>query len=800
MQRHAGLLQLLPGPEEQDQRNLRRRFPKTLRCRLSQHHRARDGDLSRVPAMGGGGQESRQYRTHEGHRGTGNRNQHRCALGQGHDRSSDPPLRPRRSHCRSERQETQGARRLRAAEAVGHRRGVRPHQESNRQPAIRHQDLKAGWPATLFGNSERGSHCSASDPGPLRHRQPGADQRRAGDYFRHDAGHQSRTWGISDARGLCGDRRYQPRHQHLDRDAGGGAHRGRHHRRHRRIDDHPLPVRADGRHHARDLGPQPVSGGADDGDLRQHHGRHLGAARQFPDRRLSHQRIHVVRHRRGGRRDGRHLRCAALDAPRSDCPRHDAECQHGGSAGGESTARLCRHLRHRCRLVRSCRRGAGAGFRRLSHHRRRLCRQILHHGDRWRRRHSQRHGFCIGAVGDHQADRDVCHDPGVRRGGAAVDRHRPDPPAAAGHHGSFLSERYVNARALNFIGLGLVGIIGVAFLVLTPRLAELDTVLELTVYMIMAILALSLALIWGYGGILCFGQSAFFGLGAYAYAIAMFNIGESTVPLLLAIALPAAFAALLGYFMFYGRISDVYLGVITLTVTLILFNSVNSTAGPEFHIGVARLGGFNGIPGIPPLNFPGNKAAAIDLEGMFYLATAALLAPYFGLRLLLASRFGRVIVGIRENERRAELLGYDPRAYKLVTFTIGGALAGFAGCRFANWGNFVSPTIFGLAQSAQIIIWVIVGGRGTLIGPIVGCIGIQWLNTALGANQPSGSDLLGKLLANAPLILGIILIAFVLLVPKGLVPTLGDWGQSLLLRSRTRRLAAALKPKQAEEG
>ena len=215
----------------------------------------------------------------------------------------------------------------------------------------------------------------------------------------------------------------------------------------------------------------------------------------------------------------------------------------------------------------------------------------------------------------------------------------------------------MNARALNFLGLGLVGIVGIAFLILTPRLAELDTVLELTIYMIMAILALSLALIWGYGGILCFGQSAFFGLGAYTYAIAMFNIGDSTIPLLLAIALPAAFAALLGYFMFYGRISDVYLGVITLTVTLILFNSVNSTAGPEFHIGIARLGGFNGIPGIPPLNYPGNKAAVIDLEGMFYLATAALLATYFGLRLLLASRFGRIIVGIRENERRAELLG-----------------------------------------------------------------------------------------------------------------------------------------------
>jgi len=205
----------------------------------------------------------------------------------------------------------------------------------------------------------------------------------------------------------------------------------------------------------------------------------------------------------------------------------------------------------------------------------------------------------------------------------------------------------VNERLLNYLGLALVAVIGIAFMILTPRFAELDAVLELTVYMVMAILALSLALIWGYGGILCFGQSAFFGLGAYTYAIAMFNIGESTFPLLLAIILPAAFAALLGYFMFYGRISDVYLGVITLTVTLILFNAVNSTAGPEFHIGTARLGGFNGIPGIPPLNWPGNKTAAIDLEGMFYLATGSLLVTYFGLRLLLGSRFGRFWVMIR---------------------------------------------------------------------------------------------------------------------------------------------------------
>lgn len=341
----------------------------------------------------------------------------------------------------------------------------------------------------------------------------------------------------------------------------------------------------------------------------------------------------------------------------------------------------------------------------------------------------------------------------------------------------------MNARALNVLGLALVAVVGIAVLFLTPRLFDLDVLLNITVYMIMAVLALSLALIWGFGGILCFGQSAFFGLGAYTYAIAMINIGESTAPLILAILIPAAFAALLGYFMFYGRISDVYLGVITLTVTLILFNSINSTAGPEFHIGSAKLGGFNGIPGIPSLNVPFFKDWQIDLEGMFYLSTASLILTYFGLRALLASRFGRTIVGIRENEQRAQLLGYDPRAYKLATFTIGAALAGYAGCLFANWGSFVSPTIFGLAQSAQIIIWVIVGGRGTLIGPILGCVGIQWLTAALGANAPSGAAGWQALLGNVPLILGAILIAFVLLVPKGLVPTISGL-ESVLFRPR----------------
>ena len=322
----------------------------------------------------------------------------------------------------------------------------------------------------------------------------------------------------------------------------------------------------------------------------------------------------------------------------------------------------------------------------------------------------------------------------------------------------------------NRAGLAAFGLAALAAVLVLPQMVEAFTLMELTVYVVMSILALSLGFIWGFGGILCFGQAAFFGLGAYTYAVAVMNLGDSTGAVLLAVLIPAVFAAVLGYFMFWGRISDVYLGVITLTVSLILFNLVNSTAGDAYRIGSAPLGGFNGIPSIPTLNVPGQPELVLDPLQMFQLCVVTLALVYYGLRWLLASRFGRVVVAIRENERRVELLGYDARKYKLGAFVVGGAVAGLAGCLFANWGAFVSPTIFGLAQSAQIIIWVIVGGVGTLIGPIVGCFLIQWLTSSLGA--------FGGL--NANLVLGVVLVAFVLLVPRGLVPT----GRALLARRR----------------
>ncbi|MDE1186752.1 MAG: branched-chain amino acid ABC transporter permease [Pantoea sp.] len=296
---------------------------------------------------------------------------------------------------------------------------------------------------------------------------------------------------------------------------------------------------------------------------------------------------------------------------------------------------------------------------------------------------------------------------------------------------------------------------------------ELYTLLSVTVFLVMGLLALSLAFIWGYGGILCFGQAAFFGLGAYTYAICAINWGDSTWAVVMAVLLPTLFSLLLGYVIFYGGVSDVYLGAITLAVSLVLFNWVNSTAGSEYHIGQALLGGFNGIPSVPTLNLPFQPDAILSPEAIFMVTAGCLALCYVLLKFILLSRFGKTVVAIRENEQRAGLLGYNVPAHKLATFAIGAAIAGLAGCLYVNWGAFVSPGVFSISQSAQIIIWVIVGGRGTLIGPVISCILLQWMVTRLGAQQT----------VDVNLVLGVILAVFVLLIPGGMLPTIQRLGR-----------------------
>jgi ABC-type branched-subunit amino acid transport system permease subunit len=314
----------------------------------------------------------------------------------------------------------------------------------------------------------------------------------------------------------------------------------------------------------------------------------------------------------------------------------------------------------------------------------------------------------------------------------------------------------------NVLGLVAVGTAGLLTLILVPLLAPLHVQLQLTLYFSFAILALSLAFIWGYGGIFSFGQATFFGLGGYTYAIMAINMNESTLAIGAALLLPAVFAAVLGYFMFYGRLSSVYLAVITLVVTLLFHTFLGHTAGFEYRIGDAALGGYNGIPAIPPLNLPGDTSRFIGPEQMFYVSGLCLLATYFGLRLLLGTHFGRIVVGIRENELRVELLGYDVRLYKTAAFTIAAVVAALGGVMFTNWNSFIDPHVFNLGTSAEIIIWVIVGGLGTLVGPILGAIALGFLAVELGTQQRFDVNL----------ILGAILVVFVLVVPQGIVPTM----------------------------
>ena len=322
--------------------------------------------------------------------------------------------------------------------------------------------------------------------------------------------------------------------------------------------------------------------------------------------------------------------------------------------------------------------------------------------------------------------------------------------------------------------------VAVAALVMVTLPALLGGTYTPTVLVIYGMLALSLGLVWGFGGILCFGQAAFFGLGAYVYAIGAVNVGESTLPMLAAVLVPGAFAAVLGAMMFYGRLGDVYLGIITLVVTLILYRFMNSTAGSEYVVGAARLGGFNGIPGFHTLNVPGRPDAYIWGDHFYYFCFVSLALVYGLVTWLLRSGFGRIAVGIRENETRMSLLGYDVAARKTVLFTIGAAIAGLAGALFASWAEIVTPRLFSLGQSAEIIIWCIVGGLGTRTGPILGAAILGYLKFMLGQQS----------VVDNTLITGLILVLFVLFLPRGVVPAIAalwNFADKRRVRRRPRR-------------
>jgi len=287
-------------------------------------------------------------------------------------------------------------------------------------------------------------------------------------------------------------------------------------------------------------------------------------------------------------------------------------------------------------------------------------------------------------------------------------------------------------------------------------------------YLLYAILGLSLAIVWGYTGILSFGQVVFFGVAGYSFALVSMNF---TSPLTTMLALPVAVvlatlsSLVLGYFMFYGEVRDVYVTILTLVVTLVLNTFMRQTAGAGWTVGSVPLGGFNGIPAIPGLTF-GIEGASISLTGssFYWFTLVALLAIYLGLRALVNGRFGYAMVAVREDEDRTEMLGYDVRRVKLLVFALGGALAGFSGVLYATWGNYISPGVFGITAASLPVIWVTVGGRRTLLGAVVATVAIERFRQALSV---TGSQY-------AIVVVGALLLAIVLFLPQGIVPWVRD--------------------------
>lgn len=315
-----------------------------------------------------------------------------------------------------------------------------------------------------------------------------------------------------------------------------------------------------------------------------------------------------------------------------------------------------------------------------------------------------------------------------------------------------------NGRAFWICALVVLGA-AIAF----PVFSDSYTVGNIAYMLIWVFMALGLCLLWGYGGMLSFGQTFFFGLGGYGWGVLALNLGGQNgttfLALVLALGLAALAAAILGYFMIWGRIGGVFFGIVTLSATLVLAFFLGQTAGPEWRIGNARLNGFNGMKGMEPLNIPWLEGSQIYFEGtyLYYLVLALLVIVYLGLRMLVNSRFGNVIVAIREDPQRAELLGYDVRKYQLITFVIGSTLAGLSGALYTSWGQFITPASIGLPAAAMPIVWVAFSGRSDITAVLVGSFLILYMFQTITVHSQQA----------ALVLMGAMLVVTVMVAPSG---------------------------------
>ena len=267
--------------------------------------------------------------------------------------------------------------------------------------------------------------------------------------------------------------------------------------------------------------------------------------------------------------------------------------------------------------------------------------------------------------------------------------------------------------------------------------------------MIFALAAASLNLILGFGGMVSLGHAAFFGIGAYTVGILMVEGVASAW-----IAWPAAIATAALFALVIGAISLRTRGVYFIMITLAFAQMVYYVA-----IGLKTYGGEDGLS-LPGKSSFGALSGLLDLSHdltFYYLVLAILASAMFLLNRLIDARFGRALVGIRENETRMEAIGFATDRIKLIAFVIAGALAGLAGVLFANHNSFVSPAALHWTQSATLVIMVILGGIGYRYGGVLGAAALLLLEEFLSIYTEYWH-----------LALGVLLLVVVFAAPRGL--------------------------------
>jgi ABC-type branched-subunit amino acid transport system permease subunit len=268
-----------------------------------------------------------------------------------------------------------------------------------------------------------------------------------------------------------------------------------------------------------------------------------------------------------------------------------------------------------------------------------------------------------------------------------------------------------------------------------PSFSSIFLVSNLTSFYLNLPLALGLALLWGYGGILSFGQMAFFSIAGYAYAVLAVNLGGGTWTLLaavFAVVLGMMVAAAFGYFVFFGRVSGLIVPVLTFVLTLILETFLGQTARPEWKIGRALLGGYNGMTNIPSL-----EVAGMTFDGfttpLYYLVVLSSFAIFLGMRVAANRRLGHILTAIQIDDERCELLGYDVRIYQLMVFVFAAGAASLSGVFYVSWGNYITPANAGMLPVTLPVLWVAVGGRTSFTAVVLSTIGLQFASNWLAA-------------------------------------------------------------------